>query len=143
MQEVKIINHSNNPDPSYATLGSAGCDIRANEGKLIGPGEWGIVSTGLYVGIPGGYEIQIRPRSGIAMKHGVTVLNSPATIDSDFTGEIKVLLINHDRSNYRIEAGDRIAQMVLNKVEKIHWRSVDELMETERSNGGFGSTGIN
>lgn len=141
--QVKIINQSNNPEPEYATLGSSGMDIRANlEQPLhIQSMERLMVPTGLFVEIPQGYEIQIRPRSGMAIKQGITCLNTPGTIDADYRGEIKVILINLSHEPQVIQKGDRIAQMVLQKVERIEWKKTDQLNETDRGSGGFGSTG--
>ena len=135
--------------PKYQTSLSAGCDVCAvlDAGLYcitIDPGEIKLVNTGISVAIPEGYEIQVRPRSGIAAKHGVTVLNTPGTIDADYRGLIKVILINHGDKPFEIKNGDRIAQLVLNKVEQINWipvSSKDELESTERGDGGFGSTG--
>ncbi|HLD53049.1 MAG TPA: dUTP diphosphatase [Sediminibacterium sp.] len=140
---IKIVNQSNNELPSYATLGSSGMDIRAyiTEPIVLQPSERGLVPTGLFVEIPLGYEIQIRPRSGLAIKHGITCLNSPGTIDADYRGEIKVILINLSNEPQTINPGDRIAQMVVQKVEVVQWISVSELNESERGSGGFGSTG--
>ena len=142
---VKIINESNNPLPSYATDGAAGMDIRA---FLDAPIQLQIlqrvlVPTGLFVEIPEGYEAQIRPRSGLAIKQGITCLNTPGTIDSDYRGEIKIVLINLSSEVQVINGGDRIAQMVVQKVEKISWEEVAILSETTRHVGGFGSTGKN
>ena len=140
---IKIVNQSNNELPSYATLGSSGMDIRAyiTAPIVLQPSERGLVPTGLFVEIPLGYEIQIRPRSGLAIKHGITCLNSPGTIDADYRGEIKVILINLSNEPQTINPGDRIAQMVVQKVEVVQWISVSELNESERGSGGFGSTG--
>lgn len=140
---VKVINQSNNPLPSYQTQHAAGIDLMAflYEKLSIEPGKRALVSTGLFVEIPIGFEIQIRPRSGLAFKHGVTVLNSPGTIDADYRGEIKVLLINHGDSAFEVNSGDRIAQMVLAKHEEIDWEIVTSLNETSRGTGGYGSTG--
>src|SRR3989339_138954 len=140
---IKIVNQSNNELPSYATLGSSGMDIRAyiTEPIVLQPSERGLVPTGLFVEIPLGYEIQIRPRSGLAIKHGITCLNSPGTIDADYRGEIKVILINLSNEPQTINPGDRIAQMVVQKVEVVQWISVSELNESERGSGGVGSTG--
>ncbi|OYZ00900.1 MAG: deoxyuridine 5'-triphosphate nucleotidohydrolase [Sphingobacteriia bacterium 28-36-52] len=140
---IKIVNQSNNELPSYATLGSSGMDIRAfmTEPTVLQPSERGLVPTGLFVEIPLGYEIQIRPRSGLAIKQGITCLNSPGTIDADYRGEIKVILINLSNEPQTINPGDRIAQMVLQKVEVVQWVPVSELNESERGSGGFGSTG--
>lgn len=141
--EVKIINHSNNPLPEYATLGSSGMDIRASlsEPLVLQPMARDLVPTGLFVEIPLGYEIQIRPRSGLAIKQGITCLNTPGTIDADYRGEIKVILINLSSEPQTILPGDRIAQMVLQRVEQIQWVPATELGASERGEGGFGSTG--
>ena len=127
--------------PGYATPGSSGMDLRASEAALIPAGERGCVGTGLYFEMPPGCEAQVRPRSGLALKHGITVLNSPGTIDSDYRGEIKVILINHGKGDFRIEPGDRIAQVVFAQVTQVELEKSGELDETERSSGGFGSTG--
>ncbi len=141
--KIKILNKSNNPNPSYSTVNSAGMDIRAflKKEKIILPGDKTIIDTGVFVEIPTGYEIQIRPRSGLSFKNGITVLNTPGTIDSDYRGEVKVILINLSKEKFTINNGDRIAQMVVNKYEKVKWQEVDSVGETERK-GGFGSTGI-
>ena len=141
--EVKIINRSSNPLPDYATLGSSGMDIRANlkQNIIISPLQRTLVPTGLFVEIPPGYEIQVRPRSGLAIKQGLTLLNTPGTIDSDYRGEIKIILINLSSEEQVINSGDRIAQLVLNKVEKMSWTESTVLDETERAAGGFGHTG--
>lgn len=140
---VKIVNKSSNPDPSYQTPGSAGMDICANLElpTVLPPGRHMLIPTGIYLEIPEGYECQVRPRSGLAAKYGVTVLNTPGTIDSDYRGEVMVILINHSSLNYTINNGDRIAQLVFNKVELITVEKVTELSTTERNEGGFGSTG--
>lgn len=129
--------------PTYATEKSAGMDLTAalEEAIEIGSGERALIPTGLSIALPEGYEAQIRPRSGLAIKHGVTVLNSPGTIDADYRGEIKVILINHGRDPFIIERGMRIAQMVVEKYETVDWDVVKSLDETERGSGGFGSTG--
>lgn len=143
--EVKIVNASNNPLPEYATEGSAGLDVRADLAApmVLRPMERKLVPTGLYMELPPGYEAQIRPRSGLAVKQGITCLNSPGTIDSDYRGEIRVVLINLSGDTQVINPGDRIAQMVLQKVEKIIWEQVTVLTETVRNDAGFGSTGKN
>ncbi len=140
---IKIINQSNNELPSYATIGSSGMDIRAfiAEPLVLQPLARDLVPTGLFVEIPLGYEIQIRPRSGLAIKQGITCLNTPGTIDADYRGEIKVILINLSAEPQTIMPGDRIAQMILQKVEQIQWVQVNELGSSERGAGGFGSTG--
>jgi dUTP pyrophosphatase len=141
--KINIINQSKHPLPAYETIASAGMDLRANlsEGLLLKSGEHLLVPTGLFIALPEGYEAQIRPRSGLAFKHGITVLNSPGTIDADYRGEVKVLLINHGAEDFEIKDGERIAQMVIAAHARIEWNSVNELEETERGAGGFGSTG--
>jgi dUTP pyrophosphatase len=140
---IKIINQSANPLPAAATAGSAGMDIRANlDGEImLRPMERQLIPTGLFVELPEGYEAQIRPRSGLAIKMGITCLNSPGTIDSDFRGEIRVILINLSQEEQVIRHGDRIAQMVVNKIEKIEWEEAENIGMTERNHGGFGHTG--
>ncbi len=128
--------------PDYATPGSSGMDLRASEAALIPAGERGCVGTGLYFELPQGYEAQVRPRSGLALKHGVTVLNSPGTIDSDYRGEVKVILINLGRESFTINRGDRIAQMVFKRLARVDFRPVASLADTHRGEGGFGSTGV-
>lgn len=141
--QIKIINQSNYALPEYATLGSSGMDIRANleEPMVLEPSARALVPTGLFVEIPLGYEIQIRPRSGLAIKQGITCLNTPGTIDADYRGEIKVILINLSSEQQILQPGDRIAQMVLQKVEQIQWVPTTELASSDRGAGGFGSTG--
>ena len=143
--KVRIINKSTHPLPSYATADASGMDIRAfiQEKISISPLERVLVPTGLFLEIPKGYEAQIRPRSGLAIKQGITCLNSPGTIDADYRGEIKVILINLSNEVQYIESGDRIAQMVFQKVEQIEWVEVDQIEATERNAGGFGHTGKN
>lgn len=143
MEKVKIINRSSNPLPEYATAGSVGLDLRANltESVTLQPLERALVPTGLYVEIPIGYEIQVRPRSGLAAKHGITVLNTPGTIDPDYRGEIKVILINLSDTPFVIQHGERIAQAVFARYEQMEWQPSSELGTTERGEGGFGSTG--
>ena len=139
---VKIVNESSNALPQFETGGSAGADIRSNQQAIIQPSGYELIKTGLFVEIPYGYEIQIRPRSGLALKNGITVLNSPGTIDSDYRGEIGVILINHGTEPFNVNVGDRIAQMVLSKVEHIQWHAVGSLDSgTKRGEKGFGSTG--
>ena len=140
---VKIVNQSNNPLPEYSTIHSAGMDIRANlsEPVILKPLERVLVPTGLFIELPVGYEAQIRPRSGLALKKGITVLNSPGTIDADYRGEIKVLLVNLSDSEFVINDGERIAQMVVAKHERIEWYVVEKLEDSQRGAGGFGSTG--
>ena len=128
--EVRIINKSDNELPSYETVGSAGCDVRSDHDATINPGHKMLIKTGLFVEIPIGYEIQVRPRSGLAFKKGLTVLNSPGTIDADYRGEIGVILINHGTEQVFLERGERIGQLVLNKVEQIKWDSVLALSDT-------------
>jgi dUTP pyrophosphatase len=140
--EVKRLPHGQGlPLPAYATTGAAGMDVVAAEAVVIAPGARHAVATGLAVAIPAGYEIQVRPRSGLALKHGITVPNTPGTIDSDYRGELKVLLINLGAEPFTIARGDRVAQLVLAPVAKAAWDEVDELDATERGAGGFGSTG--
>jgi len=140
---LHVINRSKHPLPHYATELSAGLDLRANIDSPIElkPLQRALVPTGLYMALDKGYEAQIRPRSGMAFKHGITVLNSPGTIDADYRGEIKVLLVNVSDTAFTIEDGERIAQMVIAKHEQITWNEVDNLEETQRGEGGFGSTG--
>jgi dUTP pyrophosphatase len=140
---VKIINESTNPLPAYTTEGAAGMDIRAflTEPVQLASLQRALIPTGLYIELPSGYEAQIRPRSGLAIKQGITCLNTPGTIDSDYRGEIKIILINLSAEAQVVHNGDRIAQMVVQKVEKINWEEVILLSETTRNNGGFGSTG--
>lgn len=141
--EVKIINKSNNDLPAYATTGSSGMDIRAflQEPKVLQSLERALIPTGIFVELPEGYEIQVRPRSGLAVKQGITCLNTPGTIDADYRGEIKIILINLSGEEQVINPGDRIAQMVMQKVEKIEWKQAEELEVTIRNAGGFGHTG--
>ena len=141
--EVKVINKSNNPLPEYSTTQSAGMDLRAfiTEPVILGALDRALIPTGLYIEMPEGYEAQVRPRSGLAIKYGVTVLNSPGTIDADYRGEICVELINLSNTPFTIEPGERIAQLVFNKYEQAKFIEVEELSETERGKGGFGHTG--
>ena len=141
--EVRIINRSANALPAYETAGPAGMDVRAHidEAIVLQPLQRALVPTGLYIELPPDYECQVRPRSGLAIKHGITCLNTPGTIDSDYRGEIKIILINLSAEPQVIHAGDRIAQLVFQKVEKAEWIAVEAINETERSAGGFGSTG--
>jgi dUTP pyrophosphatase len=140
---VRIINESSNPLPEYATTGASGVDIRAflESAIELKPLERALVPTGLFIELPQGYEAQVRPRSGLAIRQGITCLNSPGTIDSDYRGEIKIILINLSGDVQVVHNGDRIAQMVIQKTEKINWKEVAVLSETTRNNGGFGSTG--
>lgn len=142
--EIKIINKSNHELPSYETFASAGMDLRANisEAIILKPLERNIVKTGLFIELPIGYEAQVRPRSGLAAKKGITVLNSPGTVDADYRGEIGVILVNLSNEAFVIENGERIAQLVIAKHERAEWSEVQELSETSRGEGGFGSTGL-
>ena len=141
--KVKVINRSRFDLPRYATPLSAGMDVRANidEAVILRPLERAMIPTGLSIELPEGYEMQIRPRSGLAAMHGITVLNSPGTIDADYRGEIRVILVNLSNEEFRIEAGERIAQMVVARHEQVEWELTEELAESERGEGGFGSTG--
>lgn len=141
--KVKIINKSKHNLPAYETIQSAGMDLRANidEPVTIQPKQRVLIPTGLFIALPEGYEAQIRPRSGLAAKHGITVLNSPGTIDADYRGEIKVLLINHSEEPFEIKDSERIAQMVIAAYTRVEWEETDELDETTRGVGGFGHTG--
>jgi dUTP pyrophosphatase len=139
---VKIVNNSDNALPQYETNGSAGLDIKSAENGLLKPGQFKLITTGLRVEIPYGYEIQVRPRSGLAKNYGITVLNSPGTIDADYRGEIGVILINHGQYDFEIKSGDRIAQLVIAPVERIQWQAVGSIdTSTKRGEKGFGSTG--
>ncbi len=140
---IKIINKSNHDLPNYETIASAGMDLRANlsEPRTLKPLERSIVGTGLFIELPVGYEAQVRPRSGLAAKKGVTVLNAPGTVDADYRGEIGVILVNLSNEDFTIENGERIAQLVIAKHERAEWEEVQELSETSRGEGGFGSTG--
>tara|TARA_B110000003_G_scaffold35311_2_gene32557 strand:- start:2073 stop:2504 length:432 start_codon:yes stop_codon:yes gene_type:complete len=141
---IEIINKSNNELPKYETIQSAGMDLRAHlaEPIILKPLERNIIKTGLFISLPTGYEAQIRPRSGLSIKSGITVLNSPGTIDSDYRGEIGIILINLSDTNFEINTGDRIAQMVIAKHEQAIWTVTDKLDDSERGNKGYGSTGI-
>jgi len=140
---IKIINKSNHDLPHYETLASAGMDLRANlsEPRILKPLERTIVGTGLFIELPIGYEAQVRPRSGLAAKKGITVLNAPGTIDADYRGEVGVILVNLSNETFTINNGDRIAQMVIAKHERVEWQEVSSLTQTDRGEGGFGSTG--
>ncbi len=142
--KVKIVNRSGFPVPFYATELSAGMDLKAaiEEPVELDSLERAMVPTGLFIELPAGYEAQVRPRSGLAAKHGITVCNSPGTIDADYRGEIKIILVNLSKDKFVINPGERIAQMVIAKYEKIEWEEVEQLGETERGAGGFGSTGV-
>ena len=141
--KVRIVNESKHPIPSYATSSSAGMDIRANleDSIILEPLQRTLVPTGLFIELPQGYEAQVRPRSGLAFKHGIGVLNSPGTIDADYRGEIKVILVNLSSESFEIKDGERIAQMVIAKHETVVWEQTDTLSETVRGEGGFGHTG--
>lgn len=141
--KVKIVNKSAFPTPSYATEKSAGMDLKADiaEPVVLGPLERAMIPTGLYIALPDGTEAQVRPRSGLAAKFGISVLNSPGTIDADYRGEIKVILVNLSNEPFTVNPGERIAQMVVAKYEKVEWDEVELLDETQRGEGGFGSTG--
>jgi dUTP diphosphatase len=141
--EIKIVNKSTHPLPHYGTEASAGVDLRANitEPITLKPLERTLIKTGLFIELPVGYEAQVRPRSGLAYKHGLTVLNTPGTIDADYRGEIGVILVNLSNEEFTIENGERVAQMVIAKHEQAEWNLVEELSETDRGAGGFGSTG--
>ena len=143
MPTVKVINKGGNPLPEYATEFSAGLDVRAanDEPIVLAPLARAIVPTGLYLEIPRGYEVQVRPRSGLAAKKGVTVLNSPGTIDSDYRGEVCVILVNLSSEPFTVERGERIAQLILARYEQIQWEEVGGLSSSDRGEGGFGSTG--
>ncbi len=142
--EIKIINKSNHDLPHYETIASAGMDLRANisESRVLKPLERSIVGTGLFIELPVGVEAQVRPRSGLAAKKGITVLNAPGTIDADYRGEIGVILVNLSNEDFTIQNGERIAQLVIAKHERAEWVEVETLSETDRGEGGFGSTGV-
>ncbi|MBO7397135.1 MAG: dUTP diphosphatase [Bacteroidales bacterium] len=141
--KVKIINKSPYPLPEYATELSAGLDLKAflDQPVSLGPLQRTLVPTGLYIALPKGYEAQVRPRSGLAAKHGITVLNTPGTIDADYRGEVKVILVNLSDQPFELLPGERIAQLVVSRFEQVEWESVEELDRTSRGEGGFGSTG--
>ena len=142
---VRVINKSNNPLPEYSTPQSAGFDLRANLDniEILKPGERKLVGTGLFIALEPGYEAQVRPRSGLALKKGITVLNAPGTVDADYRGEVGVILYNASNEDFEIVPGERIAQMVIAKYERINWEQVETLDETERGAGGFGHSGTN
>lgn len=142
--KVRVINRSNNQLPEYGTPGAAGMDVRAslNESITIAPMERALIPTGLYVEIPEGYECQLRPRSGLALKKGISLVNTPGTIDADYRGEIGVILINLSKEPFVVENGERICQMVFNRFTPAEWEQVDTLEDTERGEGGFGHTGV-
>ena len=143
MMHVAIVNRSPYPLPAYATPGSAGVDLRAHlpESIVLQPGERVLIPTGLSLALPDGFEAQVRPRSGLALKHGITVLNSPGTVDADYRGDVGVILINLGTEPFTIEPGDRIAQLVIAAYAQVEWTPVEVLPETERGSGGFGHTG--
>lgn len=144
MEKVKVINRSSNPLPEYQTAQAVGLDVRADisEAMTIAPLERIMVPTGLYFQIPDGYEIQVRPRSGLAAKHGITVINTPGTIDPDYRGELKVLLVNLSNEPFALQPGERVAQLVFARYERLSWEEAVELEPTQRGAGGFGSTGL-
>jgi dUTP pyrophosphatase len=144
MVEIKIVNRGRQPLPQYATAGSAGMDLRADidEPIVLRPLERRLIPTGLFIALPEGYEAQVRPRSGLALKHGLTVLNAPGTIDADYRGEVGVVLVNLSQEDFTIRAGERIAQMVIARCEQAQFCVVETLDETERGAGGYGHTGV-
>lgn len=144
MMKIQVINKGHQPLPAYATPQSAGMDLRANidEPIVLHPMERRLVPTGLHIALPAGFEVQIRPRSGLALKHGITVLNTPGTVDADYRGEIMVLLINFSQEDFVINDGERIAQMVIARHEQVSFVEVETLDETERGTGGYGHTGV-
>jgi dUTP pyrophosphatase len=141
--KIKVINHSRHELPHYETLQSAGLDLRANVDSpvTLKPMERKLVPTGLYIELPEGYEAQIRPRSGLALKHGISLLNTPGTIDADYRGEIGVIMVNLSNEEFQVNDGDRIAQMVVSRFEQVDWEPVEQLADSERGAGGFGHTG--
>lgn len=141
---IRVINKSRNVLPAYETLHAAGMDMRAELDEIIflQPMERKLIPTGLHIELPVGYEAQIRPRSGLAFKHGISIVNSPGTIDADYRGEIKVLLVNLSTQPFEIKTGDRIAQMIVAKHEQVEWEQVEELTDTTRGHGGYGHTGV-
>ncbi len=143
MLEVNIVNRSDNPMPAYATIASAGMDLYANneEEITLQSLERQLVPTGIFIELPVGYEAQIRPRSGLAIRHGISLVNSPGTIDADYRGEIKVILVNLGKGPFTIKKGERIAQMVIGRHERIGWKEVEKLSKTQRGSGGFGHSG--
>ncbi|MCI6160520.1 MAG: dUTP diphosphatase [Prevotellaceae bacterium] len=144
MVKIKVINRGHHPLPAYATSQSAGMDLRANleESVILHPLERKLVKTGLFISLPEGYEVQVRPRSGLALKHGITVLNTPGTVDADYRGEIGVCLVNLSQEDFVVNDGERIAQMVIARHEQGDFVEVEELDETERGTGGYGHTGV-
>ena len=143
--DIHIVNRSNNPLPEFTTVDSAGMDLRANleVPVTLQPGERRLIPTGLHIALPQGFEAQVRPRSGLAYKHGITVLNSPGTIDADYRGDIGVILINHGQEVFTVAPGDRIAQLVVARYERFDWAPIESLDETARGAGGFGHSGQN
>lgn len=141
--KITVVNKSAHTLPEHKTVGSAGVDLRANLAQPITlkPGDFALIKTGLFIAVPKGYEAQVRPRSGLAFTHGITVLNSPGTIDADYRGEVGVILINHGKQDFIVNDGERIAQLVVAKHETIEWQLADDLENTNRGAGGFGSTG--
>lgn len=144
MVEIKVVNRGHQPLPAYATEQSAGMDLRANTESpiILHPMERKLIPTGLHIALPAGYEAQVRPRSGLALKHGITVLNTPGTIDADYRGEVMVLLVNFSADDFVVNDGERIAQMIIARHEQGHFTVVDELDDTERGEGGYGHTGV-
>lgn len=144
MIKVKIINRSGNPLPAYETPGAAGMDVRAclDAPVTLGPLERALIPTGLRIQLPRGYECQVRSRSGLALKHGISLVNTPGTVDADYRGEIGVIVINLSREPFTINDGDRICQIVINQYTRVEWEAVERLDETERGDGGFGHTGV-
>lgn len=142
--KVKVINRSAYDLPQYETALAAGLDVRANitESITLGPLERTLIPTGLFIELPEGYEMQVRPRSGLAAKHGLSLVNAPGTIDADYRGEIKVILVNLSNTPYELKPGERVAQLVVSQFTRVEWEPVEELGETERGTGGFGSTGV-
>ena len=142
--KVKVINRSAYDLPQYETALAAGLDVRANitESITLGPLERTLVPTGLFIELPEGYEMQVRPRSGLAAKHGLSLVNAPGTIDADYRGEIKVILVNLSNTPYELKPGERVAQLVVSQFTRVEWEPVEEVGETERGTGGFGSTGV-
>lgn len=142
--KVKVINRSHHPLPQYGTFEAAGMDIRAylpDGSVVLKPGERKLISTGIYMQLPQGYECQIRPRSGLALKYGLTIMNSPGTIDADYRGEIKIILVNLGQEDFEVTDGERIAQMVIKQYSHVSWEEVEQLDHTHREDGGFGHTG--
>ncbi len=141
--KIKVLNHSRHPLPEYATELAAGLDLRANldEPVTLAPLERALIPTGLFLEIPGGFEGQVRPRSGLAAKHGITVLNAPGTIDADYRGEVKVILVNLSNKAFTVEDGERVAQLVIARHEQIEWQEAESLEDSARGSGGFGHTG--